>query len=294
MAGDGGGAKIWIIDNQVGRRNITEWVKFELSLKKKDILLKQGREKQKESGKLYGENHQKQEVLSIIDKTSEEEPHNTRNIISSEIGKSTGWVGMAEVEAGEIVEAIKAETERILGQLIKDGQDAGEIAKQDTGGNVFKYATPEDIKPRTLSEIGLTAKESSTFKQIDSPDPGHHRQDAGDIVEAIKAETERQRREKQADTQRVTMKQPITQLIAPSKVRKEDNETRTKLATNFNTNRTYINEAARLKQGREKKKEEGKLYGRGNTKDEKVLSIIDRTFNEKETHNTLFISSINY
>jgi len=57
------------------------------------------------------------------------------------------------------------------------------------------------------------------------------------------------------------------------------------LATTFNTNRTYINEAARLKQGREKKKEEGKLYGRGNTKDEKVLSIIDRTF-EEETHST--------
>jgi len=63
------------------------------------------------------------------------------------------------------------------------------------------------------------------------------------------------------------------------------NAAATKLATNFNTNRTYINEAARLKQGREKKKEEGKLYGRGNTKDEKVLSIIDRTF-EEETHNT--------
>ena len=109
--------------------------------------------------------------------------------------------------------------------------------------------------------------------------------EADEIVEAIKAETERQRREKQADTQRVTMKQPITQLIAPSKVRKEDNETRTKLATTFNTNRTYINEAARLKQGREKKKEEGKLYGRGNTKDEKVLSIIDTTF-EEETHST--------
>ena len=36
--------------------------------------------------------------------------------------------------------------------------------------------------PRTLSEIGLTAKESSTFKQIDSPGPGHHRQDAGEIA----------------------------------------------------------------------------------------------------------------
>jgi len=97
MAGDGGGAKIWIIDNQMGRRNITEWVKFELSLKKKDILLKQGREKKKEEGKLYGRGNTKDEKVLIIDKTSEEEPHSTRNIISSEIGKSTGWVGMAEV-----------------------------------------------------------------------------------------------------------------------------------------------------------------------------------------------------
>ena len=128
--------------------------------------------------------------------------------------------------------------------------------------------------------------------------------EADEIVEAIKAETERQRREKISEARKAANEEittevaaemletglfeadEITQLIAPSKVRKEDNETRTKLATNFNTNRTYINEAARLKQGREKKKEEGKLYGRGNTKDEKVLSIIDRTFNEKETHNT--------
>lgn len=100
-------AKVWVIDNQMGRRNITQWVKFELSLKKKDILLKKGREKQKETGKLYGENHQKQEVLSIIDKTSEEEPHNTQKIISSEIGKSTGWVGMAEVVAKKAPEEIK-------------------------------------------------------------------------------------------------------------------------------------------------------------------------------------------
>ena len=84
MAGDGGGAKIWIIDNQMGRRNITEWVKFELSLKKKDILLKQGREKKKEEGKLYGRGNTKDEkVLSIIDRTfNEKETHNTQKIIA--------------------------------------------------------------------------------------------------------------------------------------------------------------------------------------------------------------------
>jgi hypothetical protein len=90
MAGDGGGAKIWIIDNQMGRCNITEWVKFELSLKKKDILLKQGREKMIISGSDGGRGNKKEiNPLSIIDKPFNEKEHNTRNIISSEIGKST-------------------------------------------------------------------------------------------------------------------------------------------------------------------------------------------------------------
>jgi hypothetical protein len=123
--------------------------------------------------------------------------------------------------------------------------------------------------------------------------------EADEIVEAIKAETERQRREKISEARKAANEEittevaaemletglfeadEITQLIAPSKVRKEDNETRTKLATNFNTNRTYINEAARLKQGREKQKE---TLG-GFKYESSVLSIIDRT-DEKETHNT--------
>ena len=123
--------------------------------------------------------------------------------------------------------------------------------------------------------------------------------EADEIVEAIKAETERQRREKISEARKAANEEittevaaemletglfeadEITQLIAPSKVRKEDNETRTKLATNFNTNRTYIKEAARLKQGREKQKE---TLG-GFKYESSVLSIIDRT-DEEETHNT--------
>ena len=83
---DDDAAKIWIIDNQMGRRNINEWVKFELSSKKKDILLKQGREKQKET---LGGFKYESSVLSIIDTTDEKETHSTRKIIAEEIGKST-------------------------------------------------------------------------------------------------------------------------------------------------------------------------------------------------------------
>ncbi len=105
---DDDAAKIWIIDNQMGRRNITEWVKFELSLKKKDILLKQGREKMIISGSDGGRGNKKEiNPMSIIDRPFNEKEHSTRNIISSEIGKSTGWVGMAEVVAKKAPEEIK-------------------------------------------------------------------------------------------------------------------------------------------------------------------------------------------
>jgi hypothetical protein len=41
-------AKLWMIDNQKGRRNLTDGWKFQLSQNKKDILLGMGRAKQKE------------------------------------------------------------------------------------------------------------------------------------------------------------------------------------------------------------------------------------------------------
>ena len=76
-------------------------------------------------------------------------------------------------ELQNLIAEQKIRTQRILGQLIKDGQDAGEIAKQGDYGTL-KQNTVNDKeaftdKPRTLSEIGLTAKESSTFKQIAAP-----------------------------------------------------------------------------------------------------------------------------
>jgi hypothetical protein len=61
---------VWMIDNQDGRRNLTDGWKYKLQQIKKVILLKKGKEKQIEAGKIYGENHKKEEVLSTIDKSS--------------------------------------------------------------------------------------------------------------------------------------------------------------------------------------------------------------------------------
>jgi phage N-6-adenine-methyltransferase len=71
-----------------------------------------------------------------------------------------------DAELQNLIAEQKIRTQRILGQLIKNGQEQGEIATQETGGNIFKYAKEEHIKPKTLSEVGITRKQSSMFKTI--------------------------------------------------------------------------------------------------------------------------------
>ena len=67
---DSGAAKLWMIDNQNGRRNLTDGWKYQLTQSKKEILLEVGKVKHAETaGKSI-------ETLSTIDNVSK---HNTRD-----------------------------------------------------------------------------------------------------------------------------------------------------------------------------------------------------------------------
>lgn len=74
--------------------------------------------------------------------------------------------------------------------------------------------------------------------------------EADEIVKAIKSETERQRREKQAESLTATHNNNLFGVLGNKlpETNTDENKAATKLATTFNTNRTYINEAARLKE----------------------------------------------
>jgi len=79
----------------------------------------------------------------------------------------------AEKKSGEVQNIIaeqKIRTQRILGKLIKEGQEAGEIAKQSE--NQSNLMQDGNKVKKNLSEIGITAKQSSTFQKIaEIPDP---------------------------------------------------------------------------------------------------------------------------
>jgi phage N-6-adenine-methyltransferase len=68
-----------------------------------------------------------------------------------------------DAELQNLIAEQKIRTQRILGQLIKEGQERGEIASQDKHlGSVPKGHTA----PKTLDEVGITRKQSSMFKTI--------------------------------------------------------------------------------------------------------------------------------
>ena len=81
-------AKIWIIDNQNGRRNLTDGWKYELKQERKRLLLVKGLE-----NKAHGETAPGKTLLSLNDKSVK---HDTRKELASELGWSTGKVAQAD------------------------------------------------------------------------------------------------------------------------------------------------------------------------------------------------------
>jgi hypothetical protein len=70
-----------------------------------------------------------------------------------------------DAELSNLVAEQKLRTQRILGGLIKEGQQKGELKSPIDGINQYK-GNASDTLPKTLSEIGLTPHKSASFQQI--------------------------------------------------------------------------------------------------------------------------------
>ena len=66
-----------------------------------------------------------------------------------------------DAELQNMIAEQKLRTQRILGELIKAGQDAGEVAKPGGDSNM-----PDRNNRKQLHEIGISHKQSSVFQQI--------------------------------------------------------------------------------------------------------------------------------
>lgn len=138
---------LWIIDNQNGRRNLTDGWKYKLSERKRSILHKRGEEKKVEDGK-EARNVQLG-VLSIVDKTHKPK-HNTQKIIASSLGWSTGKTAMADVVFKKAPEKVQ---EKVLSGEVSINEAYKEIKneiKQE------KKRVEKEIQAEEGSKITIT------------------------------------------------------------------------------------------------------------------------------------------
>ena len=139
--------KLWMIDNQAGRRNLTDFVKFELSEVKAEILREKGKKTQGKRTDLINDNEAN--LLSIIDKKSKDTtPHNTQKEVAADLGWSTGKVAMAAVVKNKANEKTK---EKLRRNEVSINQVYKEIKQEKREQDIEKQKA--DIEAENLPEI---------------------------------------------------------------------------------------------------------------------------------------------
>ena len=129
--------KLWMIDNQNGRRNLTDGWKYKLQQIKKEILLEKGKEKMSLGGEL-------KEGLSTIDKPLPK--HNTQKEIAKALDWSTGKVAMADVVFKKATPELE---EKVLNNEVTINQAYQEIKKEE---NVIKLQEKKIQNAKILSK----------------------------------------------------------------------------------------------------------------------------------------------
>ena len=84
-------AKLWILDNQLGRRNLTDAMRIELALGKVELLRQQARENLTRGGRRKSSDSGAEKPFTKVPKQGEE-PINVHKAVASEAGVSHGTV----------------------------------------------------------------------------------------------------------------------------------------------------------------------------------------------------------
>ncbi len=144
--------KIWMAENQLGRRNLTDFVKGELIQIIEDAQKQIGIAQKAKAG------GDKKSLLSIIDKSDFKEPtdrHNTQKIVAEKLGWSTGKKAQFDVVKKNAPEEVKQQLragEVSINQVYL--QIRGEQEKKNHYAQVAEKIKANDLKPQSeINEI---------------------------------------------------------------------------------------------------------------------------------------------
>ena len=158
--------KLWMIDNQNGRRNLTDGWKYKLQQIKKEILLEEGEFKRKETEGRPS----KEKLLSIVDNSLPK--HNTRKIIAKTLNWSTGKVAMADIVFKKATPELE---EKVLNNEVTINQAYQDIKKEEKKAERLNQI--EEIKIK-IEEENLTI-ENKKYHVIAIDPPWNYKEKGG-------------------------------------------------------------------------------------------------------------------
>jgi site-specific DNA-methyltransferase (adenine-specific) len=137
-------AKIWMVNNQLGRRNLQDFVKGELMKTLEELEKEKGLEVYKEKAVFKG--NQYSAPLSIIDN---EPKHNTQKIVADKLGWSTGKKAQFDVVTKKAPEEVKVKLR------------TGEVSINQVYQEIKKEEKKEEYKAKVLeTRIETTINEN--------------------------------------------------------------------------------------------------------------------------------------
>lgn len=151
---------LWMIDNQNGRRNLTDGWKYKLQQRKKEILAKKGADKKVIDGKKARD--KQLGVLSTIDKTPK---HNTQKEIAKTLNWSTGKVAMADIVFKKASPEVE---EKVLNNEITIHQAFKEIKKEEKKAEYKEKV----LKARVETKLSDNIKNGDSLEILESLEDG--------------------------------------------------------------------------------------------------------------------------
>jgi N6-adenosine-specific RNA methylase IME4 len=160
-----------MIDNQNGRRNLTDGWKYKLQQIKKEILLEKGKKTQ----------GTRTDILSTIDKKLEPK-HNTRQIIAKTLNWSTGKVAMADIVFKKATPELE---EKVLNNEVTINQAYQDIKKEEKKEEqkVKKQEYQERVETVTKNEFKVDIFNTENKFRIIYADPAWSYNDKQDTAQ---------------------------------------------------------------------------------------------------------------
>jgi len=150
-------AKVWMIDNQMARRNLNDGQKYLLVSQKREILLEKGRQKMSEAVSVANQESPKKNPLSGLSESDKAEkktePHNTRDEIAKDLNWSTGKVAQADKVFKSNDEEAK---QKVMRGEISINKAYEHVKQEEKKEQIAKPPAPKQFN-RTNDNIGWAA-----------------------------------------------------------------------------------------------------------------------------------------